>query len=337
MRVADQRILIVTRPTRLKGLLRRYSTRGLAKFAMKSLRAAEEEARPAARERRKAKDESIDADFMLLEREDQTYDAAVEFLRRELDDLGPNVQVVERDFLPVFVFGPHDVVVTVGQDGLVANTAKYVRRLPIVTVNPDPEHIDGILLPFKLEQARLAVHNVLRARARFREVTLAEATLPDGQRLLAFNDFFIGSRTHVSARYRLEHAGRSELQISSGVIVSTGAGSTGWLSSVFNMANGLRESFGTRSGAFAVQHPMRLDWSDLRLIYVVREPFASKQSGITMTAGMLEIGEEIVAESLMGENGVIFSDGIETDYLDFNSGAIARVRAARERAMLAVG
>lgn len=337
MRVADQRILIVTRPTRLKGLLRRYSTRGLAKFAMKSLRAAEEEARPAARERRKAKDESIDADFMLLEREDQTYDASVEFLRRELDDLGPNVQVVERDFLPVFVFGPHDVVVTVGQDGLVANTAKYVRRLPIVAVNPDPEHIDGILLPFKLEQARPAVHNVLRARAQFREVTLAEATLPDGQRLLAFNDFFIGSRTHVSARYRLEHAGRSESQISSGVIISTGAGSTGWLSSVFNMANGLRESFGTRSGAFAVQHPMRLDWSDLRLIYVVREPFASKQSGITMTAGMLDIGEEIVAESLMGENGVIFSDGIETDYLEFNSGAIARIRAARERAILAVG
>jgi hypothetical protein len=56
-----------------------------------------------------------------------------------------------------------------------------------------------------------------------------------------------------------------------------------------------------------------------------------------MTAGVLEGGEEIVAESLMGENGVIFSDGIETDYLEFNSGAIARVRAARERAMLAVG
>ena len=337
MRAVDQRILIVTRPTRLKGLLRRYSTRGLAKFAMASLRQAEEEARPAAREMRKARQASLDESFKLLEREDSTYDESVEFLRRELDDLGPNVQVVERDFLPVFVFGPHDVVVTVGQDGLVANTAKYAKRLPIVAVNPDPQHIDGVLLPFKLEQARVAVQNVLKARARFREVTLAEATLPDGQRLLAFNDFFIGSRTHVSARYRLEHAGRTESQISSGVIVSTGAGSTGWLSSVFNMANGLHASFGTRSGAFAVQHPMRLDWSDPRLIYVVREPFASKQSGVTMTAGVLEGGEEIVAESLMGENGVIFSDGIESDYLEFNSGAIARVRAARERAMLAVG
>jgi hypothetical protein len=170
-----------------------------------------------------------------------------------------------------------------------------------------------------------------------REVTLAEATLPDGQRLLAFNDFFIGNRTHVSARYRLEHAGRSEMQISSGVLVSTGAGSTGWLSSVFNMANGLHATFAGVGAAPAARQQVRLDWSDPRLIYVVREPFASKQSGVTLTAGVIEGGGEIVTESLMGENGVIFSDGIESDFLEFNSGAICRIRAAQERARLAVG
>ena len=337
MRVADQRILIVTRPTRLEGVLRRYSTRGLAKFAMASLRLAEEERSPAQAASRKRRGKSVDADFLELEGEATQYDESVEAPRRELDDLGPNVQVIERDFLPVFVFGPNDVVVTVGQDGLVANTAKYVKRLPVVAVNPDPARIDGVLLPFSLDQARTAVQSVLKGRARFREVTLAEATLPDGQRLLAFNDFFIGSRTHVSARYRLEHAGRSESQISSGVIVSTGAGSTGWLSSIFNMANGLHRSFGARSGAVGAEQQLRLDWADPRLIYVVREPFASKQSGITLTAGILEGGDAIVAESLMGENGVIFSDGIETDYLEFNSGAITSIRAAKERARLAVG
>jgi len=84
----------------------------------------------------------------------------------------------------------------------------------------------------------------------------------------------------------------------------------------------------------APQHHLRLDWSDPRLIYVVREPFASKQSGVTMTAGVIDGGDEIIAESLMGENGVIFSDGIESDYLEFNSGGIARIRAAQERARL---
>jgi hypothetical protein len=55
-----------------------------------------------------------------------------------------------------------------------------------------------------------------------------------------------------------------------------------------------------------------------------------------MTAGVIEGGDEIVAESLMGENGVIFSDGIESDFLEFNSGAIARIRAAQERSRLVV-
>ena len=52
------------------------------------------------------------------------------------------------------------------------------------------------------------------------------ARLNDGQRLLAFNDFLIGHRTHVSARYRLTWHGRTETQSSSGILVSTGAGST---------------------------------------------------------------------------------------------------------------
>jgi len=41
-------------------------------------------------------------------------------------------------------------------------------------------------------------------------------------------------------------------------------------------------------------------------------------------------------ESLMPTGGVIFSDGIETDFLQFNSGSIAHIRAAERRARLVV-
>ncbi len=130
---------------------------------------------------------------------------------------------------------------TLGQDGLVANTAKYAGAQPIVAVNPEPIRFDGILLPFLPDQARTAVGQVLDAKAAVREVTLADATLNDGQRLLAFNDLFLGARSHVSALYRIVCGKRSETQSSSGVLVSTGAGSTGWISSVFNMASGCDE------------------------------------------------------------------------------------------------
>jgi len=55
---------------------------------------------------------------------------------------------------------------------------------------------------------------------------MARARLNDGQELLALNDLFIGRRTHVSARYALRVGDYVEDQSSSGIIVSTGAGST---------------------------------------------------------------------------------------------------------------
>ena len=123
----------------------------------------------------------------------------------------------------------------------------------------------------------------------------------------------------------------SEVQSSSGVLVSTGAGSTGWLSSVFNMASGVA-SF---CGGTAVK-PIRLPWEDRRLVYVVREPFVSRHSQANLVAGMLEAEQELVLESLMPSGGAVFSDGMEADFLEFNSGAIATVRAAEQRARLVV-
>jgi hypothetical protein len=88
-------------------------------------------------------------------------------------------------------------------------------------------------------------------------VTLAEAALDDGQRLLAFNDLFIGARTHVSARYRISFGGGAEPHSSSGVLVSTGAGSTGWLSSVFAMSGAVSRFSGGQAG-----EGVRLEWED---------------------------------------------------------------------------
>src|SRR5262249_38695885 len=105
---------------------------------------------------------------------------------------------------------------------------------PIVAVNPEPARFDGVLLPFLPDQARDVAAHVLEGKASVREVTLAEAKLNDGQRLLAFNDLFIGAHSHASALYRIACGKRGETQSSSGVLVSTGAGSTGWVSSVFN-------------------------------------------------------------------------------------------------------
>jgi len=68
---------------------------------------------------------------------------------------------------------------------------------------------------------------------------MAQVLLNNGQRLLAVNDLFVGARTHVSARYRLRYKGLDEDQSSSGLIISTGAGSTGWYRSIPTGAAGI--------------------------------------------------------------------------------------------------
>ena len=220
-RAGFEKVVLVTRKTRLVELIERFNTRAQAKFYI----------------------EHAGGDFSEFEREDEAYQRSLDVVRRSIE-VGLKVQTIDRDLLPTFTFLPEDLVVTLGQDGLVANTAKYVGRQPIVAVNPDAVRFDGILLPFLPQQVARAVDGVLNLRCRVRAVTLAEAKLNDGQRLLAFNDLFLGAQSHISARYRIRWNKAEEPQSSSGVLVSTGAGSTGWMSSVFNMASGVAKLVG---------------------------------------------------------------------------------------------
>lgn len=326
-------IAIVTRPTRLQGLRERWGTARQAKFLLQQAHAIEAEQLQTSsfsHRQRKTSAAAQDTDFQEYEREDDTYRRALESLERELD-FGLPIKVLDRSFVPNFDFWSCAVVIVVGQDGLVANTAKYVGGKPIVAINPDPRRIDGTLLPFQIQQARSIVGQVLEGRYQQRRVTLAEVHLNDGQSMLAFNDFYLGAKSHVSARYTLAVGGRTEPQSSSGVLVSTGAGSTGWLSSVFNMTSGVAQLLGAEA-----EGRIQLPWEDRRLIWAVREPFVSKTSQASLVAGLLEEREEIVLESLMPEGGVIFSDGIESDFLPFISGSIARVAASEQTANLVI-
>lgn len=306
MKTQIEKLVIVTRRTRLDDLVARFNTPGQAKFYL----------------------QHSGGNFAEYQAEHDTYARALDSLRRGLD-LGLPRQFLERSLVPTYSFSPGDLVVTMGQDGLVANTAKYVGSQPIVAVNPDPRRFDGVLMPFGIAQAPAGVIAAIKGDSPVRLVTLAQASLKDGQRLLGFNDLFIGARSHVSARYLVRWREREENQSSSGVLVSTGVGSTGWMSSVFRMAEGVARFTGGRPG-----QAVRLDWEDPRLLFAVREPFASRQSQASLVAGLLEAGEGLVLESRMPSGGVIFSDGMEQDYLEFNAGATVEIRTATQQARL---
>ncbi len=304
-----EKIILVIRATRLQESVQRFSSKAQAKFFVQS------------------RGQSFD-DY---EKEDSNYQYARDQVAHAIP---PDIklQVIDRSFLPNFVFGPKDVVMTLGQDGLVVNTAKYLNGQPIIAVNPDPDRFDGILLPFQIPTLAQAVNSLLKGSPRIRNITMAKVELNDGQSLFAFNDFFIGAKSHTSARYTIKFQGRQERHSSSGVVISTPAGSTGWLSSLFNMAKGIAGFQGDKSELGG----MRLDWDERRLIFIVREPFRSKWSSADLVAGEISEQNKIVLESHMPEAGVIFSDGMESDFLEFNSGTTASIGLAEKMTRLVV-
>jgi len=310
-RLTENKIVLIKRKTRLEDLIARYNTIEQAKFYI----------------------EHLGSDFSDYISEDERYKKAISEAYSELNSLG-RVQVIDREYVPNFIFGDSNIVVVVGQDGLVANTLKYLSNQLLIGVNPDPARWDGVLLPFEVADLKLVVQDVFKMRRQIKEVSMAKAVLNDSQVIYAVNDLFIGQRTHVSSRYHIQLGERHEHQSSSGVIVSTGLGSTGWLKSILAGASSIINEISDKK--IKVQQERNLGWDIDYLYFSVREPFPSKNSKTDIVFGKITKGCPLKILSQMPENGVIFSDGIECDYLQFNSGIEATISVAEKKGHLVI-
>ena len=211
--------------------------------------------------------------------------------------------LVKRADFDRFLFAPEDIIVAVGQDGLVANVAKYLDGQPVLGINPAPDQYDGVLVRLNVEALARSLTAVLQGDVATEHRTMVEATTDSGERLLALNEIFVGHRSHQSARYTLTTGGAEENQSSSGLIVASGTGATGWARSIME-ATGMR---------FA------LDPQERAIAYFVREPFPSISTGTNLKAGKLSDGSLSVT-SRMNDGGTIFADGMEQDFLRFDWG-----------------
>lgn len=290
------RLILVTRETEYEGLLTRHATRGQAEAFLRQ--------------------RSPGRSGQTLEELDARREHIAALLAeiRAAVPRGWRIASVRRAELDRFLFGPEDVVVAVGQDGLVANVAKYLSGQPVIGVNADPVRNAGVLVPHTAAAAAamlpLAAAGTLRTEPR----TMVHAELDNGQTLLALNEVFVGHSSHQSARYSLIYSGREEAQSSSGLIIATGTGATGWALSI--------------SRATGVTLKLRPD--ELAAMFMVREPWPSRATGASIVSGRLGENDTLLIVSRMNEGGVVFADGIEGDRLDFAWGRTLRISISRQ-------
>jgi len=300
--VLRRRAVVVHRRTELDELLDRHGTRGQAEFFLRT------------RGRTLAD----------VQRRHDTLAAARDAVVAALP-AGWARADVERADLSRFLVAPEDVVVVVGQDGLVANVAKYLHGQPVVGVDPEPGANAGVLVRHSVAAAARLLGGLDTApptgtaapdRVALLPVdalTTVRAELDDGQRLTALNEVFVGHPSHQSARYALRCAAGEERQSSSGLLVATGTGATGWWASLAH----------DRGGRTA---PGR---SDDRLGWFVREAWPSPGTGTSLTEGTVEPGDA-VALTVASDRLVVFGDGMEDDRLVATWGQTVSVRAGEE-------
>jgi NAD kinase len=290
------RIVIVTRETDYQGLLARHATRLQARFFLEQRRQSLED----------------------LEEQDAAFRQALKEVKEALPEETRLAQVT-RSELDRFHFAPDDLVVSVGQDGLVANVAKYLDGQIVFGVNPAPDRYDGLLAKFSPDRFRTVLAGALKGEVDIERRTMVQARLDDGRGLVALNEIFLGHRSHQSARYRIAFGEESERQSSSGLIVASGTGATGWAASI------------------ARERVLRLDVDpdEARALFFVREAFPSGATGTDVTFGAIEPSESLVVISEMNDNGVIFGDGIEADHLSFDWGRRVEIRVADRALRLA--
>ncbi len=284
------RAVVVTRPTDYEDLLGRHGTRAQARFFLETRGQRIEE----------------------VEERHHRIRGAVAAVLAGIPLRWRRMQVRRAD-LDRFLFEPEDVVVAIGQDGLVANAAKYLSGQTVIGVNPSPALFDGVLARHAPEAAGELMALAASGGGRVEARTMVEARTPDGQRVVGLNEIFVGHRSHQSARYRLSYGQEQERHSSSGLIVATGTGATGWARSVT----------GSRRTEIPLPAP-----TDRTLAFFVREAFPSVTTGTRLTEGLLGDGSALELTSEMNEGGVAFGDGIEDDRIDFHFGQELTLRPA---------
>lgn len=235
-----------------------------------------------------------------------THQMTVDTIIEVLSNRGIYLDVIFRgDLKPV---EDYDLVVTTGGDGTILETSKYVKNIPILGVNSDPVGSVGFFTGSNKDNFKDKIEEVISDQINRMDINRLQMYLNDQEiNELVLNDVLI---THsipaATSRYIIRVNGEEENHRSSGIWISTAAGSTA----------AIRSAGGT---------PLAIESDQFQ--YLVREFYDRGSNKFKLLGKVCDVGEklEIISQMRLGR---IYIDGPFFDY-PFTVGDVLRFEKSK--------
>jgi hypothetical protein len=235
--------------------------------------------------------------------------------RQELRKLLPDSPVISLSSPDLRnIVNRYDTVIAFGGDNSFSYVSHFLDSIPIMGINSDPSRSVGALCAWDARRLDETIRSLQEGKFEIEEWTRLTAQLNGTTLSPATSEYFFGEdRRKDMSRHLMVYRGTEIETKGSGVIVSTGAGSTGWYDS-----------------AIRFLHPNGKNFlkTEEKAAFVVTEPYRFRADPRHVYEGEILPDEEIVLHSLNDGSGYATSDCWE-EY-DFFRGKRAAVKISEE-------
>ncbi|MBI3035355.1 NAD(+)/NADH kinase [Candidatus Woesearchaeota archaeon] len=217
--------------------------------------------------------------------------------------------LANRDKLKKSHFKNKDLVIAVGGDGTFLRAAHFIDKQLLFGVNSDIKEKEGFFMGADKHDFQRKFGKIAGNKFKIRKLPRLEAYINNKKiDTLALNEFFIGARkSYHAAKYTIQIGSRKEMHKSSGILVTTPAGSYAWARSCCGKT---------------------LPLDSKKYQFVVREPYEGNVfKNYRFKHGLLTRSQKISVISEMLD-GILIADSVSREYR-FKNGSKATIALSK--------
>ncbi len=206
-----------------------------------------------------------------------------------------NKTVIWKNKLSKERFKKEDIIITLGGDGTFLSASHFLTNQLILGVNTNPQKSEGHLTTANLTNLENKLKQISNKKIRIKEYTRENVKIFKKDMCIttenALNETYFGNlNPHHPSNYEIIYKNKRESQRSSGVLISTGTGSTAW----YKAMNG-----------------WRYDKTKKQLRFRIRELFTGRIFKAKIKKGKINPQEKLIIISRIN-HGILAIDSIRT-------------------------